>query len=156
MLDNGIKSPIINDSAKTRFANDRTKAAQLSMQSGAAKGALRPKKQGSQRPIQPPVGKSQAPQVNQVPQAAPIIGDQLDMGVLKNAVLPEPDPMEMMLAQIQEVNQNIEFEKFISSPLVESAVTKIKLQNHFKRNRPDLQDNKTSAERLLLILPDLG
>lgn len=113
--------------AQTRFQNDQTRAAQLSMgQNLAARNSLRP----TGRPVNKPNRTLPAGVVSQQSIA--------DSAVMSNQV-PVSGPQAPAPSFDQTTDRllkQIRLEKFVSSPEVMDAVSKVNLQNYFNAKAP--------------------
>ncbi len=132
MLGQGLQSSAVDPAAKTRFNNDRARAASLSMGSNA--GAAKAVAPVTNRTRRPPVGAVSQPQgaLPQIqasppgPQGQPMPPENMGIGLM-----PAPTPEEVYDQELQTVLNNMKIEKLMSSPEMHQAVSRSKIQDYY-------------------------
>lgn len=131
--------------AQTRFSNDRVKAAQLTMtQNPSAQSAMKTHSSAS-KPGGPPAGSSSA-----LPPGTPGGPPQVPEGFVPSSQPTQAPPKSRPLKnkpqsqssnkgkqdEITRMLQNMQMSKFMDSPPVGDAYTKVSLSNQFKGRNP--------------------
>lgn len=151
ILDTGVTAMYgentMDPRAAKRFNNDRTRAAQSALMGQSAKSSIPdPSMRGASN--RPQAMQQQQP-VQQMPQANPPM--QQHTAQLPGQSAPDVASIPQFSPE-ETIQNNMDLEKFLSSPEMQQSIARSRLRKYFKRNDPSGVANDVAADALQSML----